>query len=95
MSIENLMPRITEPLHNSLETPIKKGKLGFLSNVKTAETPNQQPSASKKTISDISAEYLIANFNKIITIAETDEIYEEAEIIKKLNFGDEKTKLNF
>lgn len=54
----NTLNRVSQPseqLHSGVETPVKKSKLGFHSHLKTAETPNAEMSASKRTIADVDA----------------------------------------
>lgn len=53
-------------LPGSVQTPIKKQKLEMSCDAKTAESPCQ----SKLTISDIEAEELFEDFNKIVVISE-------------------------
>jgi hypothetical protein len=66
---ENLQSNTNDGEANTVETPIKKNKVGFHSNLKTAETPNMQLSASKQTIADIDAEELFNNFSRIVSIS--------------------------
>ena len=65
----NIIPNVNDGETNTVETPIKKNKVGFHSNLKTAETPNMQLSASKQTIADIDAEELFNNFSRIVSIS--------------------------
>ena len=65
----NLLSNTNDGETNTVETPIKKNKVGFHSNLKTAETPNMQLSASKQTIADIDAEELFNNFSRIVSIS--------------------------
>lgn len=77
-----------------METPIKKSKIGFHSDIKTAETPNLQMSSTKPTIADVEAEELFENFSRIVTISESNEEFEAEPIYKMLEYERE-NKLNF
>lgn len=58
---------------HAIETPIKKSKPSSHSDLKTAESPNMQFSASKNSIADVEAEELFDNFSRIVTISESNE----------------------
>ena len=67
----NITLNVNDGETKTVETPIKKNKFGFHSNLKTAETPDMHLSASKQTIADIEAEELFNNFSRIVTISES------------------------
>lgn len=80
---------------HSVETPVKKSKGGFHSHLKTAETPTLSLSATKRTIADVDAEELFENFSRLVTVSETKEQFEDVELLRKLDYGQEQGRLNF
>ena len=71
---------------HSVETPVKRSKVGFHSNLKTAETPNMPVSESKPTLADVDAEELFSNFSRMVTISETEQHLEQPELLRRLQY---------
>ena len=88
-------PEHSQHQHSGVETPVKKNKLGFHSHLKTAETPNADMSASKRSIADVDAEELFDNFSRIVTISESEDTFEEPEVSHQLQFESENNRLDF
>ncbi len=52
-------------------------------------------SESKPTIADVDAEELFDNFSRIVTVSESEEQFEQGELMRKLQYEQENSKLNF
>lgn len=76
LNMENLLFPDRSAEGHTVETPVKKNKSGFHSNLKTAETPNMGMSEGKPTLADVDAEELFDNFSRIVTVSESEEQFE-------------------
>ena len=94
LNMENLLFPDRSAEGHTVETPVKKNKTGFHSNLKTAETPNMGMSEGKPTLADVDAQELFDNFSRIVTVSESEEQFEQGELIRKLQYEQE-NKLDF
>lgn len=58
---------------HSVETPVKRSKGAFHSQLKTAETPTMSLSAAKPSLAEVDAQELFDNFSRIVTVSESRE----------------------
>lgn len=96
LNMENLLFPDRSAEGHTVETPVKKNKSEFHSNLKTAETPNMGMSEGKPTLADVDAEELFDNFSRIVSVSESEseEQFEQGELVRKLQYEQE-SKLDF
>lgn len=82
--------------HLDVETPVKKSRAEFHSQLKTAETPTlmQALSSTKRSIADVDAQELFDNFSRIVAVSESQEQFEEADPYRRLEY-EQQGRLDF